>query len=272
MKTEKFISKDGFEIQQFDSGEWDIRLIDCKNLNKNVIWNWFKEPDIMIPMLKADCIRQVFGCVELTLICNYLPFSRQDRVFNLGQGIPCQRVVRTLFNQFESIETMCLHNFPIPHEGDERIYNESIILNENKTIVFPDENASKHFTIMDDPSLLTFSKVRSESGIKLELEYERLKNGIEELDNNKTFLICDDICDGGRTFIECSEKLKEHFGHDIKIELLVAHGFLSRGIETLKASGISKIYIANYDSYEYLSNKFNNNDNYIEFFSSELLF
>jgi len=270
MRTEKFISKDGFEIQQFDSGEWDVRLIDCKNLNTEVIWNWFKEPDIMIPLLKADCIRQVFGLVELTLICKYLPYSRQDRAFNLGQGIPAQRIVRTLFNQFESIETMCLHNFPIPHDGDERIYNEFIEINNNKIIVFPDKNAPRHFNVNDSVPHIMLEKIRSENGIKSEITCESLPDGVSEFDINESFLICDDICDGGRSFVECSEKLKERFGHDIKIELLVAHGFLSRGLETLKASGISKIYIANYDSYEYLRDKFN--DDYIEFLGLQMPF
>jgi ribose-phosphate pyrophosphokinase len=46
---------------------------------------------------------------------------------------------------------------------------------------------------------------------------------------DKDFLIVDDICDGGRTFIELAKKLRPMTTG--KIKLLITHGIFSKGIE-----------------------------------------
>lgn len=45
----------------------------------------------------------------------------------------------------------------------------------------------------------------------------------------KDFIIIDDICDGGRTFIEIAKVIKQHFS-DAKIYLVVTHGIFSAGL------------------------------------------
>jgi ribose-phosphate pyrophosphokinase len=46
---------------------------------------------------------------------------------------------------------------------------------------------------------------------------------------NAVILIVDDICDGGRTFIELAKKLRPMTTG--KIKLLITHGIFSKGIE-----------------------------------------
>jgi ribose-phosphate pyrophosphokinase len=48
----------------------------------------------------------------------------------------------------------------------------------------------------------------------------------------KEIVIIDDICDGGRTFIEIAKILKEE-KKDIKISLIVTHGIFSAGLKEL---------------------------------------
>ena len=55
----------------------------------------------------------------------------------------------------------------------------------------------------------------------------------------KNLLIVDDICDGGRTFIELGKKLKNAGANDIY--LYVTHGIFMAGLEILKPS-IDKIF------------------------------
>ena len=59
----------------------------------------------------------------------------------------------------------------------------------------------------------------------------------------KTVFIADDICDGGRTFIELAKSLKSK-GAD-KVILYVTHGIFSKGTETILNSGIDEIYTTN---------------------------
>jgi len=59
----------------------------------------------------------------------------------------------------------------------------------------------------------------------------------------KTAIICDDICDGGRTFIELSKALYKSGA--TKVVLVVTHGIFSKGLNPLYYSGIQKIYTTN---------------------------
>ncbi|EFG4626542.1 ribose-phosphate pyrophosphokinase [Escherichia coli] len=56
----------------------------------------------------------------------------------------------------------------------------------------------------------------------------------------KTVMILDDICDGGRTFIEAAKYLREAGAEHV--ELYVTHGIFSKGVENLLDNGIDHIY------------------------------
>jgi ribose-phosphate pyrophosphokinase len=58
------------------------------------------------------------------------------------------------------------------------------------------------------------------------------------------FLIIDDLCDGGATFISVAKKLRSQVP-DIIIDLYVTHGIFSKGKEHLLANGINNIYTTN---------------------------
>ncbi len=60
--------------------------------------------------------------------------------------------------------------------------------------------------------------------------------------SSKDFLILDDICDGGRTFIELAKELRKLT--DGKIYLYVTHGIFSAGMDVFDGL-IDKIYVSN---------------------------
>jgi len=60
--------------------------------------------------------------------------------------------------------------------------------------------------------------------------------------SGKTCIIVDDICDGGRTFITLSRKLKEQGA--AKVLLYVTHGIFSQGVDVLKGY-IDQIFTTN---------------------------
>ncbi len=244
--------------KQFKSGEWDIKLNERINGKFSVKWNWFKEQDIMIPLLKADAIKRQYGNVPITLECNYLPYSRQDRVFELGQPIAVNVILDLLLTRFSLIQTMALHNSNI-YNPDYRIRVSKVYESiKQQIVVYPDENAKKHYCFVKEENCIIFNKKRYSNGIKLTFK----ECSSYEEDN---FLICDDICDGGRTFIECAKALRNKF-KDCNIELMIYHGFMTHDLNDLKNSGISKICIINPDSYEYLIDKFPDDKDYFNLY------
>lgn len=61
----------------------------------------------------------------------------------------------------------------------------------------------------------------------------------------KDFVIVDDICDGGRTFIEIAKQIKESLKEDCgKIYLVVTHGIFSAGLKEL-GTYFDRIYTTN---------------------------
>jgi ribose-phosphate pyrophosphokinase len=60
-------------------------------------------------------------------------------------------------------------------------------------------------------------------------------------DGARDFLIVDDICDGGRTFIELAKVLRPLTSGQVK--LYVTHGIFSAGFEAL--AGLDRIFVAN---------------------------
>lgn len=269
-----------FDVKKFNSGEWDVKIkpefikkllsLDSVELH----WNWFEQPDIMIPFMTASAIEKIFNGVgvfnsKFTLKVPYLPYSRQDRAFEVGQGIYVTSLIDLLTTKFDCIETLCIHGEAHGSSGRGfKLINSLIYLHDvkDKIIVFPDKSADKHFSNVSGKSCVYLQKSRyiDDIGQSISSTIDKAFLLFESKEMAKDFLICDDICDGGRTFTECAKVLKKEFGENIKIELLVAHGFMTHGLDDLKKCGISTIFIANEDSYEYLTEKFNDNE-YIKF-------
>jgi ribose-phosphate pyrophosphokinase len=260
MNRNKFDREDKsmFEIKQFNSGEYEVKLVErITDAVAVICWNWFKEKDLMLQLLKIDAIKRVYGnSKQIILRANYLPYLRQDRVFEAGLGIPSEVLLQVLL-QHAIIETHGAHSFNNKYQ----IKSIKVSLRGEQfgwryKYVYPDKNAFKHFWGNESSSYIILDKQRTESGIKSTIATV-CENCVHPEDIGiQPFLICDDICDGGRTFIEAAKLLREKYAKDIPIYLMVYHAFLTHGIDTIKESGISKIIIINPDSYEYCTARF----------------
>lgn len=249
-----------FEVKQFSSGEYDVKLINRISESEATIhWNWFKEKDFFLQLLKIDAIRNTYGeRVAIILEVPYLPYARQDRVFEAGQGVPYNKMVQTLLKDGIRIRTQGLHTKD--HSID--LYNELVTMVQDPEVVnvFPDKSAEGHYytgnlfsrTAPKESQKLFFNKVRRDDKVISELEEKEII-----IPESKKFIIYDDICAGGRTFVNAANALRKKYGNDINIELTVYHAFLDHGISDLLDSGISRINIINKDSYEYIESIFN---------------
>lgn len=240
-----------FKTKQFSSGEFDVQIFNRIYGEEAVIhWNWFDESqrDIFALLLKIDAIKRNYPNVDITLDAPYLPYMRQDRLFEAGQSVPATVLVDLLNQRVNRIKTMACHSIQ-HYVSNEKIFlhSEMGARTNNYNYVFPDANAANHYADNHEPLQYVFHKVRNNDGVKLEL-FDKPNTVHTEF----TFLICDDIVAGGRTFVECANALRSYYGDKIKIELMIYHAFLDYGIDNLQQSGISKVHIVNKDSYDYI--------------------
>lgn len=193
--------------------------------------------NVMLLAMATDALRQHFGeSVHLELNCPYFPYARQDRVCYPGEAVGV-KVMADIINE------MCFNQVYItdPHSDQVEEWLHRCIampqdmlfvlhgipdLRDINLIVSPDEGATKKAKAVQEclkvPNLIQAEKVRdTDTGHIVATTVVGDVAG-------KNILIPDDICDGGRTFIELAKILKEMGA--AKITLFVTHGIFSNGV------------------------------------------
>ena len=79
--------------------------------------------------------------------------------------------------------------------------------------------------------------------IKGNITHTSISGGVSDSEN-KTFVIVDDICDGGRTFIELAKVIRKDYSKDSKIVLIITHGIFSKGFDTV-FEHVDEVYTTN---------------------------
>jgi len=206
---------------------------------------------LMQMMLLTDAIARRYADVNTILYIPYLPYARQDRVCNPGEAHSL-KVVCDIINYCEFDKVVCvdLHSDVAEALIDNlKHVTQANVLQHFKSkftdyyaIICPDAGASKKIyaaaKALGIPNIIFCDKVRdTKTG-------EILKTIVHEGDfiaKHHKLLIVDDICDGGRTFIEIAKALDIDApdGWCPRIDLFVTHGIFSKGLEALE--GIDNI-------------------------------
>lgn len=213
--------------------------------NKKIIylkWNFEEEREL----IDLASIRALFD-VPPELYIPYLPYARQDKevsntsTFNL-------RTFAHILNSLEFYKVIAfdVHNPKVTEElicRFENILPEAQLIQvhlevQPDYIIFPDEGAKKRYPFIEAENFFFHKKRDALSGQIVDIYTEE---PLDHTKNNKKFLIVDDICDGGRTFIEIAKKLKEKIENP-EIYLYVSHGIFSQGKQILYDAGIKKIF------------------------------
>lgn len=245
-----------FDVKQFSSGEYSVKIVDRINhFNAYILWNWFEDKSFDLLLLKIDAVKVNYPQVNIIVFIPYMPYSRQDRIFEVGQGIPIGVISKALDAVGCKVYTFAFHT----KNYINCIYgNIKHSLTEEKGImyVFPDASAKNHYSVnmFGYFNFAEIFKTRLSDG-SIVIDMEKSKHGlnnIKDCKDNHTVLICDDIIAGGRTFIEVAKLIKE-MNPLVKIEVLVYNAFLDYGLDKIKESGISKINIINRCSYDYVN-------------------
>ena len=233
---------------KFPGGEIQIRLPDLiVEERATLTWKPTNCEDIILLMMAVNALKNA-GFYDILLDCLYLPYARQDRVCSKGEALSLQVICNLLDNlDFSYISFWDVHN----EQKTFRYFEKTAVLNadrldilkrfnlledfgcENLVICAPDAGAlfqTQNLCIeFELPSPIYFRKTRNKKTGAIEVyDYQ---SGDRDLDQSD-ILIIDDICDGGRTFIEAAKILKDE-ASDIKLYLYVTHGIFSNGLDIL---------------------------------------
>ena len=252
-----------YEIQNFPDGQKSIIIgIETLSTRKDntilIETRLTSFVDVEILLCATQALREL-GYNSISVHIVYFLGARSDRRFEVGGVNYIKNVIAPIINSqnYEDVSVThphsdvleaCLNNF-------RKVDNNSIVKaalanidNKNGApnrtcFVSPDAGAMKTVFGLAQKfnarELIVGTKVRNlKTGeiIKTEISDANYE-GIENM------VIIDDLCDGGRTFIELSKAIKAK-GYSGKIFLIVTHGIFSKGFEELNIH-FDKIYTTN---------------------------
>ncbi len=203
-------------------------------------------------VLAVDALKRMYGPkLSLELCSPYFPYARQDRVCVDGEAhgahvmaglinaLAFDRV--TIWDAHSDVSPALLNNVINVQQGpiiEQHTKLAQQLRDKQLTLVSPDAGATK--------KTQTVAKYFG-GGIEV-LQAEKIRDletgQITHTDThgdvaNKDLLIVDDICDGGRTFIELAKVLKQKKCKSIS--LYVTHGIFSKGTDVFNGL-INNIY------------------------------
>jgi len=248
-----------YEISRFPDGQQTIRILEhnytkyssLREQNTPIIiksrLNTFQDLELII------CANQALKEIGVKSVKLYIPYcigGRSDRKFQEGGINYIKTVIAPIINSqnFDKVMIMdshsdvleaCINNFVKLTNFNlglmflKELSDGKRDIKDKICLVSPDAGAYKK--IFDFASwfgikeIITASKVRDlDSGKILKTVVPSLENYNDEM----KYVIQDDICDGGRTFIELAKAIKEQ-KPDAKIYLVVTHGIFSAGFDLL---------------------------------------
>lgn len=238
-----------YKISKFPDGQQTVDLLSNMSYDRVEIksrLNNFKDLELII------CANQALKNVGVDHIDLYVPYfigGRSDRKFQTGGVHYLKQVIAPIINLqgFSKVTVMDPHSDVLESVLDnyEKINNYNLIkwalskidnkdgAQDRVMLISPDAGAYKkifdvgqHFKI---PNIITANKVRE----VVTGQILRTEVPVTVHDAGKTFVIVDDICDGGRTFIEIAKTIRTLCSFSSvspkppKIYLIVTHGIFS---------------------------------------------
>ena len=192
------------------------------------------------------------GVYDIHLFIPYFLGARSDRKFVTGTSNYLKTVIAPVINsqKFNSVTVVdphsdvleaCINDF-------RKIDNVDLVKFALSDIVHPSIGLKRTFFISPDAGALKkVYHVAENVGYTNEVIIaskhrdivtgnilETRVPGVEDLPNNTDFILIDDICDGGRTFIELAKAIKaKRPGSRDNYYLIITHGIFSAGFREL---------------------------------------
>lgn len=223
--------------------------------SKYVTITWYFEAER--EMLDLWSIRALFPSVkEIALHMPYMPYARQDKPVS-NDATFSLTVFASMINSlhFDLVSTVDVHNPELTKQMitnfvsyDVQTVQQNLVgVLQPDCIVFPDAGAANRYSaIALGKKKVVYAKQRSPGtgNITFHVLEESSREVYRSLPIQKQkFLIIDDICDGGATFISIAGDINSQFLNS-EISLFVTHGLFSKGMKPLADAGIT-VYTTN---------------------------
>lgn len=236
----------------FSGGEVQVRIDDAST--KGVFGDWtieallYNSDRIMELLLVTDAVRRACPGSEINLIAPYLPYARQDRVCAPGEAFALSVMTKLLMvAAYKSITVWDVHS-----DMSRRLLLDDNFINIPAS-TFVRKIATPRMVLVapDEGALMRVSECAIACSLEMRkaVKHRDPSTGAitgTEVDSkhigDRDFLMVDDICDGGRTFIELAKKLRPLTAG--KVKLYVTHGIMSQGMGVL-LDHIDEVFIAN---------------------------
>lgn len=241
-----------FKIQSFPDGQHNIIIedeiefeINSSVTIKSRLNNFI---DLEIILCATQALREM-GCRNIELYVPYIIGARSDRKFIDGSVNYVKNIISPILNSqnYSTIYTIdphsdvleaCLNRFQ--KEDNYNLVSKCLDhirqINENQfqpVLVSPDAGALKKIYNISKKVGITDIILASKNRDPLTGNILGTVIDIEPQYLNYDFVIIDDICDGGGTFIQLAKKIKEK-APNAKIYLIITHGIFSAGLDVLK--------------------------------------
>lgn len=246
------ISNIDVEFKQFSGGEWNVKLpedvitygsYEAENVRVDAS---IYDGDIMKLAILTDALHRLFGTgVRYVLDLSYLPYARQDRVMTEGESLSlrvfCDFInslkydVVFLTDPHSDVSTALINNVCVNRQW---CWGAMGISRRNyDAIVSPDAGALKKiYPQAKEGNLPVIEAMKTrdiQTGVVSEPRFSADVTG-------KRLLIVDDICDGGRSFLNLGKALKE--AGAARVDLYVTHGIFSYNAKENLAQYIDNVY------------------------------
>jgi ribose-phosphate pyrophosphokinase len=189
----------------------------------------------VVAMFLVDAVESAGGRID-SLILPYVPGARQDRSNPTGDVLFTAKSVAAMINQrdFSRVVVLDPHSPVITNEINDAVTYplEEVMHNfdsgQYDGVIAPDDGATVRGVVaaqaLGKPVYFGW-KHRDVSNGKI------IDFGVQDLTPGGHYIVVDDICDGGGTFIGLGEKIKEQ---GATADLFVSHGIFSKGTGELK--------------------------------------
>lgn len=240
----------GLDTWTFPGGERNVRIKDTAQPTEAgsvacIACIYQCSDDLVDIVLLVNAVRHTWPGMPVDLDIPYFPFARQDRVMTPGEANALQAIAQVI-NMLDLRYVACLdpHSdvlaalFPAgklicrPQWEAWQTLDALVTEDTAAALVSPDAGAAKKIYKLAAKlgwPVVEASKRRDPATGNI---LATTIDNTVQLNDYDTLFVVDDICDGGRTFIELAKALRDS-GYTGKLHLCVSHGIFSKGIEVV---------------------------------------
>lgn len=190
--------------------------------------------DLIALAFVNEAVRMQFPRADIHLDLPYTPYARQDRAVTPGEAFSLKVIGKmingmgfttvTVTDPHSSVAAACIDRMYVVDQFE--VFNGIRQSFHNTYIVAPDAGASKKCE--------EFAKRVGAAGVITCAKTRELSTGkitgfkvLDEVPEDADLLVLDDLCDGGRTFIEVANVLLTHVPY--RLDLAITHGLFTKG-------------------------------------------